>query len=100
MDVNQLSLDGAEPPVSTDASALTNQDLAVSGKVVDNTTGADDNPATDLTDRLVGDSPTRLTFNADCTWSFDTRARAAQCLPAGHNSQRLVNGSRDERRVS
>lgn len=60
-----------DAPVTTADSASTNADTAVNGTVVDNTTDADDDVATELAYALVGDSPVGLTFNADGTWSFD-----------------------------
>ena len=67
-----ITIDGVnDAPVTAADTATTNEDTAVNGTVVDVTTDADNNPATDLTYALVGTAPTGLTFNADGTWSFD-----------------------------
>ncbi len=63
LDVNELSLDGVKPSLSTDVGALTDEDTAVSGTVADHTT--------DLTYSLVGDSPMGPIFDTDGTRLFE-----------------------------
>jgi len=62
---------GNQPPVSTDDAVVTDEDTAVAGSVVDNTTDPDNDPATELTYSVVGAVPQGLTFDANGTFVFD-----------------------------
>ena len=65
-----ITINGVNDAAVTAAdSASTNEDTAVNGTVVDNTTDADDNVATELTYSVVGASPPRITVSGSNRFS-------------------------------